>query len=518
MTKADEQRDPSRGPIAAPVGGEHMMVFAADELEALRTALLKDAPVEAAAFLFARAVLTPRGAWRLVVYDTMHLAAADYTRRSATAIELPPELVATVLQRARLEYAAVVLVHSHPADSPAGPSSEDHRGERALIPALARRVPGVPHARLIVGPTLTHAALFLPSPEGLAASGDAVCEFAGDTSESMRVLEVGRELRVIDEAPVGRDVIEADASATRRHEEEAFERQVRAFGSDGQARLRAIRVAVVGAGGTGSVVLQQLTYLGVRKVLVVDPDVIESTNLNRVVGASPSDTARAKVDVAEAMMRRIRPDVEVEAVRADVRDVNIARRLLDYDFFFACTDSQGSRAVMTQLAYQFLLPGIDLGVAIQVRPAGGVSHISGRVQMLAPGLACLLCAEVLDPEVVRRDLLTDDARAADPYILGAMVPQPAVISINSAAASLAVTMFLSAVTGIPVAARAQRLRLESGVVSNIATRPDPACPWCARDGARSRGDSWPMPGRGTFSTHVPTRRVSSAMATPVAPR
>jgi molybdopterin/thiamine biosynthesis adenylyltransferase len=245
------------------------------------------------------------------------------------------------------------------------------------------------------------------------------------------------------------------------------------------------------------VVLQQLAHLGLRRLLVIDPDVIETTNLNRVVGTTPDDVGRAKVDVAADMIRRIRPDATVEAIREDVRDSQTARRLLASDFFFACTDSQGSRAVLSQLAYQFLVPGIDMGVAIQARPSGGVSHISGRVQMLAPGLACLLCSHVLDPEAVRRDLLTDAARVADPYISGAVVPQPAVISINSAAASLAVTMFLSAVTGVPVASRAQRLRLESGVVSNVSTTPDPACPWCASSGALGRGDTWPMPGRGT---------------------
>jgi hypothetical protein len=102
---------------------------------------------------------------------------------------------------------------------------------------------------------------------------------------------------------------------------------------------------------------------------------------------------------------------------------------------------------------------------------------------------------VLDPEAVRRDLLTDAARAADPYIVGGVAAQPAVVSINSATTSLAVTMLLSAVTGVPVAARHQRLRLESGIVSAIQTTPAENCPWCSRHGAFAHGDAWPMPGR-----------------------
>jgi hypothetical protein len=166
--------------------------------------------------------------------------------------------------------------------------------------------------------------------------------------------------------------------------------------------------------------------------------------------------------------------------------------------------------VLSQLAYQYLIPGIDMGVAIHARTRG-VSHISGRVQMLAPGLACLLCSHVLDSEAVRRDLLTDHARGADPYIVGALVPQPAVISINGAAASLAVTMFLSAMVGIPVGTRHQRLRLETGVVSSIASDPESGCPWCCVDGGLARGDTWPMPGRGPSPT-APTVLTDASIA------
>jgi hypothetical protein len=104
---------------------------------------------------------------------------------------------------------------------------------------------------------------------------------------------------------------------------------------------------------------------------------------------------------------------------------------------------------------------------------------------------------VLDAELVRCDLLSDAQRADDPYIQGARILQPAVISINGAAASLAVTMFLSALTGIPVASRQQRLRLETGVVVSVASNRNPDCPWCSTSGVLARGDSWPAPGRVT---------------------
>lgn len=453
--------------------------------------MLTDAPRETAAFLLARPIATLGGTWRLLVYDTMIVAPEEYAARSEVTIQLPPDVVARVMQRARREHASVVLVHTHPADLPAGPSPLDRAGERMLVPAFARHVVGLPHARLILGPTLTHAALFLPrrgvDQDVNRGAAEAYVE------APLTVVEVGREVHI---RPTVDAAVEENGALPAASLADTFDRQVRAFGVAGQARLGRLRVAVIGVGGTGSVVIEQLAHLGVEDLLLVDPDMLERSNLNRIVGAVSSDVGRRKVDVAAALVERIRPGARIERVHADVRDQTVARRLLDVDFFFACTDSQGSRAVLSQLAYQYLIPGIDMGVAIHARE-GEVSHISGRVQMLASGLACLLCSHILDPETVRRDLLTDEARAADSYIVGAAVPQPAVISINSAAASLAVTMFLSATVGIPVAARHQRLRLETGVVSSIATHPASSCPWCSPDGALARGDSWPMPGRGT---------------------
>lgn len=474
-------------------GRAHTLVFRAGELSRLRAGLLADAPWETAAFLLARPVVTPGGAWRLLVYDVMTVAAEEYTARSESTIQLPPHVVARVMQRARREQASVVLVHTHPANAPTGPSSRDLLGEQVLVPAFARHVPNVPHARLILGPSLTHAALFVPNHTG-APSAELGSATEGEAEVAAAVIEVGRDVHIhLGVEDAGN---QTSAHVTCESSADAFDRQVRAFGAAGQARLRRLRVAVIGVGGTGSVVLEQLAHLGVGNLLLIDPDVIELSNLNRVVGATPADVGRPKVDVAAALVERIQPGAHVGRLQADVRDQAVARHLLDVHFFFGCTDSQGSRAVLSQLAYQYVVPGIDMGVAIHSR-AGEISHVSGRVQMLSPSLACLLCSQVLDPETVRRDLLTDEARAADSYIVGEAVPQPAVISINSAAASLAVTMFLSATVGVPVAARHQRLRLESGVVSSISTEPASSCPWCSPGGALSRGDTWPMPGRGS---------------------
>ncbi len=79
-----------------------------------------------------------------------------------------------------------------------------------------------------------------------------------------------------------------------------FDRQISLFGEDGQAKLRASKVAVIGVGGTGSVVVPQLALLGVGHLILVDHDEIEESNRNRHLCARQSDPIPGTSKVAAA--------------------------------------------------------------------------------------------------------------------------------------------------------------------------------------------------------------------------
>jgi molybdopterin/thiamine biosynthesis adenylyltransferase len=447
--------------------GHSALVFRAGAFERMRVAMLADAPLETAAFILVRSARVADSQWRLIVKEIVPLQDGDYARRTESSLEVHASALANATKRARAENLTLLLAHTHPVPGSVGPSWIDRQGETAWVPAVRRRVPDVPHGRLIVGQTSAHAAII----------------HEDGAEQRVRVMEIGDDVTVV-----------ADSCETAAAPEPRMHRQALAFGRDGQRRLESLHFAIVGAGGTGSVVGQQLAHLGAREFTLIDLDVVEESNLNRLVGATDNDVGRAKVDVLGDLIATLQPRANVRVFRGDVCDAGIARNLLACDFFFCCTDSEGSRAVLNQFAYQYWLPGIDLGVAIRVRKEQ-VTHISGRVQMLTPGQPCLLCAEVLDPEQVRRDLLTDEVRARDRYIDGAFVPQPSVISINSTAASLAVTMMLSAVTGVPVGTRNQRIRFEAGIVGRVVVDSRASCPVCSPLGALGRADSFDPPGR-----------------------
>jgi molybdopterin/thiamine biosynthesis adenylyltransferase/proteasome lid subunit RPN8/RPN11 len=436
------------------------LVFTSEFLSSLRGSLLKHKQ-ETCAILYGRAVEVFGKLARIVVRESTHPQPEAYKSRSSARVQLKPEFVSEAVQRARRNGESVIFVHTHPF--PFNQFSDiDDEGERELAPFLRGRIPNVPHAALLLTPEAS------------------IAREIG-TNKSLRVIGVGENILWGENVP-------AEKSAER------FDRQIRAFGPAGQEVLKSIRVAIVGLGGTGSVVLQELLYLGVRDFILLDPDTVEETNLNRLVGAVPSDVGKPKVEVAAASARRINPKVQVTARKESALRSEVARSLAEADFLFGCTDSHGSRAVLNQFAYQYLVPAIDMGVVIAAAN-GRVTHVAGRTQMLAPGLACMACGNLLDAEQVRRDLMTDFERQQDPYILGQPEPAPAVISLNATIASMAITMFLNAAVGIPGSARFINYNAMTGTARPVLSVPHPSCVVCSHRGAIARGDEWPLPAR-----------------------
>lgn len=436
------------------------LIFQARLANEFRAAMLAS-KLETAGFVLAQPVRLPSGI-RFLAERTFLAPPEAYQERSGDHIVLRPEYLAQVYKVARTTKRSVFTAHTHPWHGPVHPSRVDIAGEQASLPTLFRLVPNLPHGRLIFGRTETHCALYGPD-------------------EEVRVWTAGSCLSELS-AP---DALDDDIR---------YQRQMLAFGAAGQQKLRRVRVVIVGLGGTGSQVAQNLAYLGVKEFELVDPDQVDTTNLNRLVGALPTDVGLPKVVVTRRMIKAINPETVVEARSQSVLLNSVARSLSDADAIFCCTDSHGSRAVLTQLAYQYLVPVFDLGIVIEGAD-GRVKDVYGRVQMLSPGLPCLVCAHVLDPARVRRDLMNEFERQRDPYIIGGHVPQPAVVTLNATVAALASTMFLAALTELPFHARYELYRARSGTVRAVQATAEPDCVVCSNAGALGRGDSWPLPGR-----------------------
>lgn len=413
--------------------------------------------VECCAVLFAKQAAAG-GRTRLLVRDVLFPTADDYLAQGPLEAVLRPSFVAAAVKRARTSRESLVFVHSHLGTAQPDFSAIDDKGERELAALLAHRVPDVPHVALVM------------------SRGGACARVLGG-AEPVRVLSIGSYRRVL-----------FDPKPGVRGLSEVFDRQVRAFGAAGQRTIGCMRIGIVGLGGAGSIVAQQLAYLGVRDFVLIDHDVIEATNLNRVVNAAPTDLRAHKANVAARGIKLAAPDAKVRSVVGDITRARFAQELIDVDFLFGCTDSHGSRAVLQQIAFQYLIPCIDMGVTITVS-GQEVSGIFGRIQTLAPGHACLTCSNLLDPNEIRRDMSSEAERKLDPYIPGSVEPAPSVISLNGTVASLAITMFMASVAGVPSAARHVLYNGKASTLRTVRVEPQVNCYVCSRSGTYARGDS-----------------------------
>src|SRR5262249_15343586 len=154
---------------------------------------------------------------------------------------------------------------------------------------------------------------------------------------------------------------------------------VRAFGAAVQHTLSDLRIGIVGCGGTGSAVAEQLVRLGVRHLMLIDPDELSESNLTRVYGSTRNDIGIPQVPVLARHLVSIASDVRCEAVQAMVTLESTARRLLGCDLVFGCTDDNAGRLVLSRLATYLLTPVIDCGVLLSSNATGELTGINGRV-------------------------------------------------------------------------------------------------------------------------------------------
>lgn len=115
------------------------------------------------------------------------------------------------------------------------------------------------------------------------------------------------------------------------------------IGVEGQQKLQAAKVLVIGAGGLGCPVLQMLASAGVGTLGIVDGDVVEETNLHRQLLYNNDDCGNDKVEVAKKVIGKVNPDVTVNSYAEFINESNIASIAKNYDILVDCTDDIATR-------------------------------------------------------------------------------------------------------------------------------------------------------------------------------
>jgi molybdopterin/thiamine biosynthesis adenylyltransferase/rhodanese-related sulfurtransferase len=154
----------------------------------------------------------------------------------------------------------------------------------------------------------------------------------------------------------------------RRHKEEAMsDRYARQLvlpevGPDGQARLAAASVLVVGAGGLGCPVLQYLGGAGVGRLTIVDHDTVEETNLHRQPLYAMADIGKPKAKTAAIALRRFNPTIEAMPVAARLTPQNAATLVADADLVIDAADSFAVSYILSDICHATAKPLVSASV------------------------------------------------------------------------------------------------------------------------------------------------------------
>lgn len=403
---------------------KYTMTFRETDYAALTSHLFVDRTVERAAYALCR-VSSTDSEIRLLVTEVM-LVTEDVLEATATGMSIANVSFLRAMKNADQSGRTFVFIHSHPEGYPSH-SARDDEEEKELFSLAYRRVRTAgPHASIVFSSA--------DMPVGRVWLKDGV------TAPIEKIRVIGSSFKFYNQG-VGSTVPIS-----------FFDRQVRAFGVDIQRVLGGLCVGVVGAGGTGSAVIEQLARLGIGRIAIFDGQTFEETNVNRVYGSSVSDKGVPKVLIAKGNCDAIGLGTLVEETESQITYEEVARKLRNCDIIFGCTDDEWGRSILSRLAVYYAIPVFDMGVKIHSED-GQIKSVQGRVTTLLPDEACLYCRGRISAAKIQAEMMSE----LDPDGLGRLQREgyaqeledtaPAVIPFTTTVASLAVTELLNRLTG-----------------------------------------------------------------------
>ncbi|TWI06373.1 ThiF family adenylyltransferase [Aerolutibacter ruishenii] len=363
---------------------------------------------------------------RLVVRE-VHPVPYARCRRTATRVDWNPAAESDALDRAEREGLVVWKVRSHP-NAMRGFSAQDDVSDRELLP------------------------IFSAWGEQVSApSGSAI--MLPDGSLLGRYLQGSGEFVELDAVQVVGHDLKRWARTSGTSPSQAS--HVMAFGEGTFAAISTLSIAVVGCSGTGSPLIEQLARMAPRELILIDPDVVEERNLNRIVHATKDDAEkeRPKVEVLKRAIEAMGLGTRVRILKASLWSRQAIRLCGEADVVFGCVDSPDGRYLLNAISIYYTIPYVDLGICVDAIPTSPttskVRAACGSVHYLVPGGSSLLSRGLIsmaDVTAARR-AVTDpeglEREVKEGYVRGVPTSRPAVISINSALASLAVTELIA---------------------------------------------------------------------------
>ena len=177
--------------------------------------------------------------------------------------------------------------------------------------------------------------------------------------------------------------------------ETRYERNIPALCEEECARLRARRAAVIGCGGLGGHLIELLVRVGVGHLRVVDGDVFEPSNLNRQLYSAPALLGCSKAKTAAERVRRVNPEIAVEAIDCFLTRENARALIAGCDAVLDALDSIESRRILAEACAAEKIPYIYGAVSGWVAQAAISMPADDLIARLYPDGAVLQSKSVL---------------------------------------------------------------------------------------------------------------------------
>lgn len=317
--------------------------------ERVRKHLLRDENEEAC-FLFAHVCESPTR--RIFLVDcVVTLDPACYLRRSRTSIVIDPRAKNAVYNRfVRSPYSGLINCHSHPfAHGAVHFSATDDCDD---LREMAYQLDQLPRGKRALGQKAkAHVLAMVFGQESLDARGYRAGQFPTlPTIDQVQVL--GEKLCLI--TPTGGSPFSLSSA-----ELATYDRQIMAFGEEGHRTLAQLRVGLVGVGGIGSILAEDLIRIGVKNLVLIDHDLLSPDSLNRWQGGRPKDVGKPKVQVLARRLGTMMPGIRVTPIAEPLSAPKALAALKACDVLIGAVDNHLSRYLLNRLAVQYLTPYLD---------------------------------------------------------------------------------------------------------------------------------------------------------------
>lgn len=361
----------------------------------------------------------------LLVHDLILIADNECYSREYDLLHWPTKKIIPYFERIATHSLAIMKIHSHPGGYNQFSKTDDKSDFELFNSVFGWSMDDKPHASAVM------------LPGGKIFGRFFFSDLRHEPISKISIIS---------------DVLQIEKKDYLNAEDQFSIRSIQAFGEKTINLLKNLRIGVVGCSGTGSPLIEQLARLGVGEFVLIDPDLIEHKNLNRIINSTFHDAENKvpKVKMIKSALNKIGLGTKVDCFQKNLYESSEAlNALIKCDVIFGCVDSVDGRHLLNQLCAFYLIPYFDLGVKLEADGQGGVNKICGSVHYIQPGKSSLITRGLYNLEdlraaaQMRKNPEEYEELKKNSYIKNINVNSPAVISVNMQISSHAVNEFLN---------------------------------------------------------------------------